>query len=84
MVIPKIKRTKFDEKFEKSILVGYQDTADKKYRLCSEYRNKVFIARDVLFNNKEQNTCVPICGNPSNSVNLNKNVVTEDSEILPE
>ena len=37
-------------------------------------------ARDVLFNDKEHDTCVRICVKPSNSVNLNKNVVNEDSE----
>ena len=30
-----------------------QDTLEKNYRLCSDNKNKVFVARDVIFNDIE-------------------------------
>ena len=49
VLVPKIYRAKFDANATNGILVGYQDTTDKNYRICNETRNKVTVARDVVF-----------------------------------
>lgn len=50
--IPKDKRTKWDKKSEKLILVGFYETI-KGYRLCDKKTGKISTSRDVhIFENK--------------------------------
>lgn len=49
-LIQKENRDKFDVKVEKCVMVGYTTTG---YRLWSVDRNKIFVARDVKFNENE-------------------------------
>ena len=53
VLVPKMHRSKFDSNAMKGILVGYQDTTEKNYRICNEARTKVLVARDVQFNDEK-------------------------------
>ena len=71
VLVPKIYRTKFDANVTKSIHVGYQHTPDKNYRICNEARNKVAIARDVVFNNSERKRRVDFIKKESSFIKAN-------------
>lgn len=49
--IPTEKRTKFDDKSQKCIFVGYS-TSSKGYRLFNVETEKLIVSRDVIFNEK--------------------------------
>lgn len=56
--VPKARRTKFDKKSEKMILVGFSDNV-KGYRLYCPETKKVITSRDVIIIEKEKKTtCV--------------------------
>ena len=52
MHVPKEKRSKLDNKAEKSIFVGYKD-AIKGYKLWNPVTRKVVYNRDVVFGSQE-------------------------------
>lgn len=49
--IPTKKRTKFDERSQKCIFVGYSSNT-KGYRLYNIETKKLIVSRDVIFNEK--------------------------------
>ena len=46
--VPKEKRTKLDNKFERCIFIGYKDGL-KGYKLWNPEKSKVLYSRDVVF-----------------------------------
>lgn len=56
--IPKEKRTKFDEKSRKMIMVGY-DGESQNYRLWDKESRKIYVSSDVVFNEKEDENIIP-------------------------